>query len=68
MTNHYDQARAHVDEVEQRSDELGEAYAADASRVTLGRLHHELGVSLKLAAIHADLAIAQALQDLRTPR
>lgn len=66
MADHYGKACDLVNEVEVITDLLSAEHAAPIpDRRVLGRLNQDLGVSLKLAGIHAELATASALHDVR---
>lgn len=65
MSNHYERSVDLVYEVQQLRDNLGRAYdAPHGTSAVIASLHQEIGAKLKLASIHADLAVAQAVQDL----
>jgi hypothetical protein len=66
MADHYLRSIELLDEVAEIRRELTDLYLAgrrDPSGVA--ELHSRLGVCLKTAAIHAQLAEVQALQDVR---
>lgn len=65
MTDHYRRARAHLEDVCAAREALAEEYARQpGSRAkVVADLHQRIGHDLKLADVHATLAVAQALQD-----
>lgn len=70
MTNHYEASMRHIDRVTSVRERLRDLYAQSleldqpADRNMVGLLHGELGDSLKLAEVHATLAVAQKLEQL----
>lgn len=64
MTNHYEKSVDHVQTVNELRLDLADAYRAHASAATVAGLHQSINVSLKLADVHATLAVAQGLHDL----
>lgn len=81
MTDHHQKTLESLDEIAQLRADLADAYEERNrnARVAIGQqnpaianakvadLHHRLGVTLKVGAIHSHLAIAQALQDREAP-
>lgn len=67
MADHYRAAVEELDEAAELTNELTVAYGRGADRAVIGRLHFEQGDALKRAEIHATLAVAQQLADLRLP-
>lgn len=66
MADHYLRAIELMDEVDDLRTELSNHYARDLRDPALvSELHQRVGVALKKAAIHAQLSVAQALQDVR---
>lgn len=63
MADHYAASIDALHDVTLYCDELDKAYEAGANPKTVGDLHRRLGVSLKIAGIHAQLAQVQALQE-----
>lgn len=65
MADHYHRAVDRLLEVDNRQRALTAEYAKPAPSTKRVADHHQaIGLNLKLAAIHAHLAIAQALHDL----
>jgi hypothetical protein len=61
-----DRALAHVLAVNAARNALEREYDAERPRsATLSRLHQEIGAEMKLAQVHAQLAVAAAVDDLR---
>lgn len=61
-----DRALSHVQTVHDLRRELAAEYLRDhPNRSTLADLHAAIGVNLKLAGVHASLAQAAAVDDLR---
>lgn len=65
MTDHYDKAVDHLIDVYDARVDLDAAHRAHASSVTVAALYDQINHNLKLADIHAHLAIAQRLDDAR---
>lgn len=63
MADHYAASIEALTDVSIYCDELDIAYEAGAAPKVIGDLHRRLGVSLKLAGIHAQLAQVQALNE-----
>jgi hypothetical protein len=65
MADHYSTAIALLDEVETKRADLLDEYHEAARPAVISQLHQDIGAALKLAAIHAQLALAGAAQDIR---
>lgn len=63
MADHYAASIEALTDVTLYCDELDQAYDEGAAPKVIGDLHRRLGVSLKIAAIHAQLAQVQALNE-----
>lgn len=67
MADHYLRSIEHLEELADLRQELREAYAAprqDRSRIA--DLHQSIGCAIKLADVHANLAVRQELQEIAT--
>lgn len=65
MTNQRSQAIQHVEAVHVYRDHLRDLYASGGQdRGLVADLHQQIGTALKLADIHATLAVADAIRDL----
>jgi len=61
-----DRATRHIETVQRLRRELGEEYErVNPRRTIVSDLHAAIGVHLKLADVHAQLATAAAVDDLR---
>lgn len=68
MTNHIETTLALVGQVEECQDHLADLYeipAPERDARMVARLHDESRTALKLAGVHANLAVAQQIKALR---
>lgn len=68
MADHYAKALEYLDDVEVARADLSDEYADPQLRraSVIASLHQRIGASMKLAHVHAVLALAAAAQDMRT--
>lgn len=67
MTNHHEAALAHIDNVTTAREQIRDVYAnptAPGASARLAILNAQCGDSLKLAEVHATLAVMQAVEQL----
>lgn len=67
MADHYQKALEQLDEVDDLRKDLRKAYLEHAPGSRVADLHQKINLNLKLADIHATLAVRQALQDSAVP-
>lgn len=65
QTDHYQSSLLALDFVAEARRDLAAEYANGHNRARIADLHHSIGVDLKLADIHATLALRDAHLDLR---
>lgn len=64
MRDHYRTSLDYLSEVVELENELDLANEANAGAKAYAQLHHRIGVALKLAEIHSNLAAVKAVSDV----